>query len=76
MEYLLLLVLEALVGLPLLPLFLEKPDGLEGALGLHDEGPHFIQFIVRYLAFCILLRPFVYLLKQLIDLSLLVYIHF
>lgn len=75
-EYLLLLRGKLLISLALLALLLEEADGLERPLRLNDEGPDLIELILRNLAFGVLLGSFVYFFKQLIDLSLLVYIHF
>lgn len=73
---LLLLPGEVLVSVTLLPLFLEQSYGLERSLTLNHVGSDFVEILITDLRVGILPDGPVYSFEQLLDLGLLVHVHF
>ena len=73
---LLFLFYETLVYFSLFTFFLEKTNGLKWSLTLHDESSHLVQVFVGDLRLGILPHLLVDSFEELLDLILLVNIHF
>ena len=67
---------EFLVDHAFLALFLQETHGLEGSLGLDDEGAHFFEVLVADLGLAVLGHGLGDAAEELLDLALLVDIHF